>query len=134
MIAVYMLCFMLFTYIDAKSQVQSSVKGDETVGGVHLFEIHSQSGGIGMGIKILVVGLIVLAVMWWCCRKMNNCTNLYLDPARDVALAAVARNQPERRVARYIAKKECHHCKRGFNRLRRTRSEDSINSCHLSPA
>ena len=55
---------------EAKSvQSQSSVEGDQTVGGIHLFEIHSPSGGMGLGIKFLLVLAVVAFAIYWCLRR-----------------------------------------------------------------
>ena len=130
---IYILC--IFISVDAKSQVQSSVEGDQTVGGVHLFEVHTSSGGIGIGIKILVVVIIMALILWWCCRKGNKCANLYLKPAREVALAATAASAARSTLPELTYQQEtCRHCRRHqrANRGRRSASADS-SGAHLSP-
>ena len=48
----------------------------QTFGGIHFFKVHSSSGGMGIGIKLLFVLLIVGAILYWFirqkCRKVLN--------------------------------------------------------------
>ena len=50
----------------------TGVKGDQTVGGIHLFEIHSPSGGMGLGLKLLILLAVALAVAYWCLRQKTK--------------------------------------------------------------
>ena len=34
-----------------QDHVGNKVSGDQTVGGIHLFEVHAPGGGIGLGVK-----------------------------------------------------------------------------------
>ena len=58
-------------------QVNNTVQGDQSYGGIHLFEWHGQHGGIGLGWKILfVLVLVLLLAYWWMKRKANKCFGL----------------------------------------------------------
>ena len=46
----------------------NQVKGDQDVGGIHLFEFHTTSGGVGMGWKILLLALIVIMALYFYIR------------------------------------------------------------------
>ena len=127
----------LFASANAKSQVQSSVEGDQTVGGVHLFEVHTSAGGIGIGIKILIAAVVSVMILWWCCKKGNKCATLYLKPAREVALATAAANTARAALPQLTYQEEtaCRRCRR-HQRTRDTRganSADSYSGAHLSP-
>ena len=56
-------------------------KGDQTIGGVHLFEFHSPGGGMGIGIKVLVFLIIAAAVIYWCLKeKCRLIASRYTNP------------------------------------------------------
>ena len=63
------LCIIDWSQFSTAKNVQSSVEGDQTVGGVHLFEIHSPSGGMGLGVKFLLVLVAVGFIVYWCLRR-----------------------------------------------------------------
>ena len=50
----------------------TSVKGDQTVGGIHLFEIHSPSGGMDLGLKLLILLSVALGVAYWCLHQKTK--------------------------------------------------------------
>lgn len=75
--------------------VNNDVEGDQTVGGVHLFELHTPEGGVGMGIKILIVMAVVLLVLYWCClKKVQSCKETILPYAEAAIAAPAALQQP----------------------------------------
>ena len=45
------------------STANNKVNGDQNVGGLHFFEFHSTSGGMGLGFKIAIVLLIALCLV-----------------------------------------------------------------------
>lgn len=47
----------------------NKVNGDQTVGGIHFFEVHSTSGGMGIGIKIIIALFIAALVAYFCIRQ-----------------------------------------------------------------
>ena len=54
--------------------VNNNVDGDQSVGGVHLFEMHTPEGGMGLGIKFIIVGVIVGIICYWCVsRRLKKC-------------------------------------------------------------
>ena len=62
----FAICFALLA---TPVHANNNVRGDQTVGGVHFFEVHSTSGGMGLGIKILLVLLIGGALAYYCIRN-----------------------------------------------------------------
>ena len=48
------------------------IHGDQTVGGVHLFEVHSPSGGMGLGLKLLLLLAVVLLAGYWCLSQRTK--------------------------------------------------------------
>ena len=73
---------------DVTNKVRSNVKtvndvkrGDQAVGGVHIFEFHAKGGGMGMGLKVLIFGIIVLFVAYWCLKeKCRTLLHSYRNP------------------------------------------------------
>ena len=64
--------FLLLTGCLAnQSHVGNKVAGDQSVGGIHLFELHAPGGGIGLGIKVLLIGAIVVAILYWYMRRQT---------------------------------------------------------------
>ena len=56
--------------VHTKNSVSNDVRrGDQAIGGVHVFEIHSPGGGMGIGIKVLVIAVIAIAVLYWCLKE-----------------------------------------------------------------
>ena len=49
--------------------VNNKVEGDQTVGGVHLFEVHTPEGGMGFGIKVMIFVFIVGVILYWFIRQ-----------------------------------------------------------------
>ena len=74
-----------------ETDVTNNVKGDQSYGGVHLFEIHGEHGGIGMGWKVIfIVARVCLVAYWWAKRKTSKCFGLLptiLPPAPAPAAA-----------------------------------------------
>ena len=65
-----LILFYLLAVVHAKQvNLESSVHGDQTVGGIHLFEIHSPSGGMGAGIKVLIAVVLIAAFLYWYIRR-----------------------------------------------------------------
>ena len=44
-------------------------RGDQALDGVHTFEFHAKGGGIGVGLKVMVFGVIAIFVMYWCLKE-----------------------------------------------------------------
>ena len=64
---------MDFTTARNNAQVDATVSGDQTVGGIHLFELHAPGGGVGLGIKIMLILAIAAAVgYWWLKRRAKK--------------------------------------------------------------
>ena len=55
--------------VDKSKQNNNVHRGDQTLGGVHIFEFHAPGGGMGIGIKILVLAVIAIAVGYWCLKE-----------------------------------------------------------------
>ena len=53
-------------------EVHSGVKGDQMVGGVHLFKIHSPLGEMDLGLKLLLLFAAVLAIVYWCLQQRTK--------------------------------------------------------------
>ena len=70
--------------------VNNKVDGDQTVGGVHLFELHSPQGGIGLGFKILFLLAIVAVIIYWYIRRRTRQTLLRHPALRQAAAYAAA--------------------------------------------
>ena len=61
---------------NVRNKVHSNVKtvndvkrGDQAVGGVHIFEFHAKGGGMGMGLKVLIFGVIAVFIAYWCLKE-----------------------------------------------------------------
>ena len=64
--------YLIFASVSAnQNHVGNKVGGDQTVGGIHLFELHAPGGGIGLGIKIMLIGGLVLALLYWYMRRQT---------------------------------------------------------------
>lgn len=59
--------FLLTAQVSAQSQNQ--VKGDQTVGGVHLFEFHTPEGGMGFGFKMMILLVVIVALIYWYVKR-----------------------------------------------------------------
>ena len=57
------------TKTNTLTKTTNNVKGDQSYGGIHLFEWHGEHGGIGLGWKILLALLILLAIGYWWTKK-----------------------------------------------------------------
>ena len=58
-------------------------KGDQSIEGVHIFEFHAPGGGMGIGIKLLIVAIIAVAVGYWCLKeKCKICTKRFTPVQR----------------------------------------------------
>ena len=65
------------TKTNTLTKTTNNVKGDQSYGGIHLFEWHGEHGGIRLGWKILLALLIILAIgYWWTKKKANKCFGL----------------------------------------------------------
>ena len=71
LIFVFVLCSHLTLATARNNQVgvNNKIEGDQSVGGVHLFELHTPSGGTGYGVKLVVIGLIIGIIFYWCISK-----------------------------------------------------------------
>ena len=65
-------------------------KGDQSIGGVHLFEFHSPGGGMGIGLKTMLFAIIAAAVLYWCLKeKCRAILGRYTNPPVQRALMDV---------------------------------------------
>ena len=65
-----LLCLLARAQANTNTQLGvNHMSGDQTVGGIHFFEIHTPSGGMGLGIKLFLGALIAIAVAYWCIRR-----------------------------------------------------------------
>ena len=62
-------CVSMCTLILGATNEHVGIHGDQTVGGVHLFEVHSPSGGMGLRLKLLLLLAVVLLAGYWCLRQ-----------------------------------------------------------------
>ena len=69
------------------SRTHNDIKeGDQSIGGVHIFEFHAPGGGMGIGIKLLIVAIIAVAVGYWCLKeKCKLCTRRFTPVQRATA-------------------------------------------------
>ena len=87
------LCLLtVFAVVHAATQVgvNNRVDGDQTVGGVHLFELHTPQGGIGLGFKIILILIIVGAVIYWYIRRRTQMAIRRHPALQQIATAASA--------------------------------------------
>ena len=62
--------FVIIILIASSAKTHANtVKGDQTVGGIHFFEVHSTSGGMGLGVKILIALCIAVCLAYYCIRN-----------------------------------------------------------------
>ena len=61
--------FLLALLCTSPVLANNKVNGDQTVGGIHFFEVHSTSGGMGLGIKILLALLVAGLLAYYCIRR-----------------------------------------------------------------
>ena len=67
----------------------NQVRGDQDVGGIHLFEFHSTSGGVGMGWKIMMVALIIILILYFYIRhRMKRYVRSQILPLTQVSRMA----------------------------------------------
>ena len=68
--------------VDSHVKTVNDVKrGDQAVGGVHIFEFHAKGGGMGMGLKVLIFGVIAVFVAYWCLKeKCRTLVQSYRNP------------------------------------------------------
>ena len=58
--------WICFTLLLTSDFANNKVDGDQTIGGVHFFEVHAPGGGMGLGIKIgLAIVLLALCIWLW---------------------------------------------------------------------
>ena len=68
------------------SKTHNDVKqGDQSIGGVHIFEFHAPGGGMGIGIKLLIVAIIAVAVGYWCLKEKCKICSKRFTPIHRVA-------------------------------------------------
>ena len=84
-------------------------RGDQAVGVVHIFEFHAKGGGMGMGLKVLIFGVIAIFVAYWCLKeKCRTIVASYRNPpirravaniegAIEMCTCAAAKGRVERR-------------------------------------
>lgn len=76
---VFLLCANLCCARNTQVGVNNKVEGDQSVGGVHLFELHTPTGGMGVGVKIVIISLIIGAIFYWCInKKVKQCKRAML--------------------------------------------------------
>ena len=63
-----MIVVLILRLLNISLSYANQVKGDQDVGGIHLFEFHSTSGGVGMGWKILMVTMFVILALYFYIR------------------------------------------------------------------
>ena len=59
-VCAFFVYLLLITFTSAAAANQ--VRGDQNVGGVHLFEFHSNSGGMGLGWKV-IIGIVIFLII-----------------------------------------------------------------------
>ena len=84
----YIVLILLWIYLPgflASNKVNqvgiNHLNGDQTTGGIHFFEFHTPSGGIGLGTKLLFVAFIAILIGYFCLRRkfkkaINRASNL----------------------------------------------------------
>ena len=88
--------------------VNNRVDGDQTVGGVHLFELHSPSGGMGFGLKVLLIVIIVgVAIYWYIQRQTRAALKRHL-PTTVAAAASYA--SPALELQPFRPLRRCGNC------------------------
>ena len=63
---------LLFPAATCNKNVQVGVNhldGDQTVGGIHFFELHAPNGGTGLGFKVLLIAAIALFIIYWFIKR-----------------------------------------------------------------
>ena len=101
---------MLVACAKAKqTQVESTVEGDQTVGGIHLFEVHAPGGGIGIGIKVLIVLAIIGGLVYWYIRRKANKLRRQLNLVNPIigAAATATHTYPQPSLHRPQAPPQC---------------------------
>ena len=72
MIFVSAVCIYALTLLYMFAPINAdNVHGDKTIGGLHFFEVHSASGGTGIGVKIFIF-LLILGLIIFCYYKWRN--------------------------------------------------------------
>jgi len=61
-------CFALLDRNQKTTNNQDTIAGDQSYGGVHLFEFHGQHGGMGLGFKLIFTAVLIFAVVYWCLK------------------------------------------------------------------
>ena len=65
--------------------------GDQSVGGIHLFEFHGKHGGTGLGIKVIVVLILILIAVYIIIRyRTRKYVKKHIRPLTMRALEAAA--------------------------------------------
>ena len=89
---IILVLFLTISQVGGGNSVShNGVKGDQTVGGIHLFEIHSLSGGMGLGLKLLIMLAVALDIACWCLRQRTKkvARMTALSTAKGLSLPAV---------------------------------------------
>lgn len=75
-VIMYFVIILLWIYLPgylASNKVNqvgiNHLNGDQTTGGIHFFEFHTPSGGIGLGTKLLFVAVIAILIAYFCLRR-----------------------------------------------------------------
>ena len=71
-----------FTNTKTDTKTKNEVRrGDQSIGGVHLFEFHAPGGGMGIGLKTMLFAVIAAAVLYWCLKeKFRAIMGRYSNP------------------------------------------------------
>ena len=65
--------------------------GDQSVGGIHLFEFHGKHGGTGLGIKVIIVLILILIAVYIIIRyRTRKYVKKHIRPLTTRALEAAA--------------------------------------------
>ena len=92
-------------------------RGDQSVGGVHIFELHAKGGGMGIALKIIIGAIIAISVAYWCLKEKCK------------SLVAAYRNPPMRRAVTDIEKAiEMCTCAAQHGRAERAERRDVFSS------
>ena len=62
-IIVFVSLYVTLTHTN-QNNLDATVTGDQTNGGIHLFEVHAPGGGMGIGLKVIAL-ITVVALVWW---------------------------------------------------------------------
>ena len=85
---------LFFLFLATLSTANNNANGgDQSVGGIHLFEFHGKHGGTGLGIKVIIVLVLILIAVYIIIRYR---TRKYVKKhIRPLALRALEAGAPE---------------------------------------